>query len=133
MSPLLFIVAAIVMLGALNAGSSYFVVERNAGGMELLGLMRWAAVPAVIAATVRRRQHDALTASAQLAGILVGAELLGLGLLWPLANHPTLNVATLMGAGLGDGVSLSMAAVPIGSLVIWGVRRFGDRRVGRRE
>ena len=133
MSPWLFVAAAIVLLGAVNAGSSYALVHRNPGGSELFGLLRWAAVPAVIAGVVRRRQHDALTSAAQLAGILIAAELLGLGLLWPMAADAGLSLPILLGMGLGQGVSLSAAAVPLGGLVIWGVRRFGDRRAGTRD
>jgi len=129
-----FIVAAIVALGTLNAGSTFFQLARNAGGAELFGLLRWAAVPAVIALAVRRRQHDALTAAAQLALILACAEALGLGLLWPLIEHPGVNMPALMGLGLGQRLSATAAIVPIGAVVVWGVRHFGDRRrEGRRR
>ena len=127
-----FIVAAIVALGMLNAGSTFFQLAQNAGGAELFGLLRWAAVPAVIALAVRRRQHDALTAAAQLALILACAEALGLGLLWPLIEHPGVNMPALMGLGLGQRLSATAAIVPIGAVVVWGVRHFGDRRRGGR-
>jgi hypothetical protein len=128
-SALVFVGLAVIFLGALNAGSSYARVARNPGGMELFGLLRYAAVPAVIALVVRRRQHDSLTAAAQLAVILLGAEMLELGALSPLASHAGVPVAAMMSAGFGSGISLYAAAIPIGAVVIWGARHFGDRRV----
>lgn len=132
MSAVLFVVAAVAVLGTVNAGSSWSILQRNAGGLELFGLLRWAAVPAVIAVVVRRRQHDALIAAAQLALIIVGAEMLGVALLWPAMSHAGLSMTAMMGAGLTEGVSMSAAAIPIGGAIIWGVRHFGDRRTSRR-
>lgn len=132
MSAVLFVVAAVAVLGMVNAGSSWSILRRNPGGLELFGLLRWAAVPAVIAVVVRRRQHDALVAAAQLALIMVGAEMLGFALLWPAMTHAGLPMSAMMGAGLTEGVSMSAAAIPLGGAVIWGVRHFGDRRTTRR-
>lgn len=126
MRPVVFIVLAIAFLGLLNAGTRYAMVARNSGGLELFGLLRYAAVPAVIALVVRRRQHDALTSAAQLALILLGAEMLELGAMWPIAEGRS--VATLMGMSMNDGLSLYAAAIPVGAVVIWGSRHFGDRR-----
>jgi hypothetical protein len=123
-----YITAAVVLLAALSAGSTFFTLARNQGGRELFGLLRWAAVPGVIALAVRRRQTDALTAAAQLALILVASEALGLGLLWPVIRQPELNVPALMGLGLGSRLGTAAALVPIGAVVVWGARRLGDRR-----
>jgi len=133
-SAAVFVGLAVLFLGSLNAGSSYARVAHNPGGMELFGLLRYAAVPAVIALVVRRRQHDSLTAAAQLAIILLGAEMLELGALSPLASHAGVPVAAMMSAGFGSGISLYAAAIPIGAVIIWGARHFGDRRaVGARS
>jgi hypothetical protein len=132
-SAVVFVGLAVLFLGALNAGSSYARVAHNPGGIELFGLLRYAAVPAVIALVVRRRQHDSLTAAAQLAIILLGAEMLELGALSPLASHAGVSVAAMMSAGFGSSLSLYAAAIPIGAVTIWGARRLGDRRtVGAR-
>jgi hypothetical protein len=128
-SAVVFVGLAVLFLGALNAGSSYARVAHNPGGIELFGLLRYAAVPAVIALVVRRRQHDSLTAAAQLAIILLGAEMLELGALSPLASHAGVSVGAMMSAGFGSGLSLYAAAIPIGAVIIWGARHFGDRRV----
>ncbi|HYD53474.1 MAG TPA: hypothetical protein VEA99_12635 [Gemmatimonadaceae bacterium] len=128
----IFVVVAVVVLAVLNAGSTFFALARNAGGTELFGLLRWAAVPAVIALAVRRRQTDALTTAAQLALILTASEVLGLGVLWPMIEHPGISMPAVMGLGLGSRLTSAAAIVPLGAVVVWGARRLGDRRRGER-
>jgi hypothetical protein len=122
----LFVVGAVLVLGLFQGARLLAQLRRNAGAVELAGLLFTAGFMVLVIFAVRRRQTDVWITAAQVLLAIVGSNLLGLTLVWPfLPNGLPISLASTAWNGLASGVTGVFLGLPLGAAGLWLSRRWG--------
>jgi hypothetical protein len=122
-----FILAAVVLFGAVRAGRLFAVVHQSQGGIELGGILTLAAFLAVLIFAVRRRQVSAWRSTVHVLGSLVAGNAFALVLIWPfIPSSYSLALAPLLQETVSAGATLAIVSLPIAIAMLWLSRRFGS-------
>ena len=122
----LFVAGAIVLLGVFQGARLFAQLYRNAGAMELAGILFMTGFIVLVIFAVRRRQTDVWVTAAQVAAAIVGSNLLGVLLVWPfLPSGLPVSLASTAWNGLASGVTGAFVGLPLGAAGLWLSRRWG--------
>ena len=122
----LFVVGAVLVLGLIQGGRLLAQLRRNPGAMELAGILFMVGFIVLVIFAVRRRQTDVWVTTAQVLAAIVGANLVGVVLVWPFV--PTglpVSLASTAWAGLASGLTGAFVGLPLGAAGLWLSRRWG--------
>jgi hypothetical protein len=122
----LFVAGAILLLGVFQGVRLFAQLYRNAGAMELAGILFMTGFIVLVIFAVRRRQTDVWVTAVQIAAAIVGSNLLGVLLVWPfLPSGLPVSLASTAWNGLASGVTGSFVGLPLGAAGLWLSRRWG--------
>jgi hypothetical protein len=122
----LFVAGAVIVLGLFQGARLIAQLRRNPGGVELAGILFTVGFVVLVIFAVRRRQTDVWVTAMQVAAAILGANLLGLTIVWPFlpAGLPV-SLASTAWNGLASGVTGAFIGLPLGAAGLWLSRRWG--------
>lgn len=122
----LFVALAVAVLGVFQGIRLLAQLRRNPGAMELAGILFMTGFIVLVIFAVRRRQTDVWVTATQVLAAILGANLLGLVLVWPFVpTELPLSLASTAWNGLAAGVTGSFVGIPLGAVGLWLSRRWG--------
>ena len=122
----LFVAGAVVVLGLFQGAQLLAQLRRNPGGMELARILFTAGFVVLVIFAVRRRQTDVWVTATQVLAAIVGANLLGVVLVWPFVpSGLPLSLASTAWNGLANGVAGAFLGLPLGAAGLWLSRHWG--------
>lgn len=122
-----FVALGIALFGAARAGRMFSLLHRNAGGMELFGIVTMGVLLLLVIFAVRRRQVRAWRSAVHVMGAVVAGNALGIVFIWPfIPSGYGLSLAPMLRETMVGGLSMMLLALPLGILLLWLSRRFGS-------
>lgn len=122
-----FVALGIAAFGAARAGRMFSLLHRNAGGMELFGIVTMLVFLFIVIFAVRRRQARAWQSAVHVLGSVVAGNALGLVLIWPLIpSGYDLSLAPMLRDTMAGGVRMMLLALPLCIVLLWASRKYGS-------
>lgn len=122
-----FVGSAVLIFGAARAGRLFALLHRNAGGMELFGIVTLAIFLGLVVFAVRRRQVNAWRSTMHVLGALVAGNAFGIVLIWPfMPDGYGLSFVPMLRDTLSAGAMMALVALPLSVVLLWLSRRYGS-------
>ncbi len=122
-----FVILGIAVFGAARAGRLFSLLHRNAGGMELFGIVTMVVFLFIVIFAVRRRQVRAWRSAVHVLGTLVAGNAFGIVLIWPfIPGGYGLSLVPMLRDTMRDGLSMTLLALPMCVLLLWLSRKYGS-------
>lgn len=122
-----FVMLGILLFGATRAGRMFSLLHRNAGGMELFGILTMGVFLLIVIFAVRRRQATAWRSSVHLLGTLVAGNALGIVLIWPfIPSSYDLALVPMLRETLVSGGTMMLIGLPLAVTLLWLSRKYGS-------
>jgi hypothetical protein len=122
-----FVALGIAAFGAARAGRLFSLMHRNAGAMELFGILTMGVFLLIVIFAVRRRQVRAWRSAVHVLGALVVGNALAIVLIWPfMPSSYDLSLAPMLRDTVVAGLSMTVAALPLAIVLLWLSRKYGS-------
>lgn len=122
-----FVALGIATFGAARAGRLFSLLHRNAGAMELFGIVTMGIFLVIVVFAVRRRQVRAWRSAVHVLGTLVAGNALGVVLIWPfIPGGYDLSLAPMLRDTVLGGLNMTVIALPLAILLLWLSRKYGS-------
>lgn len=122
-----FVGLGVALFAATRAGRMFALLHRNAGGMELFGILTMGVLLLIVIFAVRRRQVRAWRSAIHVMGTVVAGNALGIVFIWPfIPSGYGLSLAPMLRETMIGGLSMMLLALPLGILLLWLSRKYGS-------
>ena len=122
-----FVALGIALFGATRAGRLFSLLHRNAGGMELFGILTMGVFLLIVIFAVRRRQVTAWRSAVHVMGTLVAGNALGIVLIWPfIPSGYGVSLFPMLRETMIGGLGMMLFSLPLAITLLWLSRRYGS-------
>lgn len=122
-----FVVLGVTLFGAARAGRLFSLLHRNAGGIELFGILTMGAFLLIVIFAVRRRQARAWQSALHVMGSLVAGNALSIVAIWPfIPGGYGLSLGPMLRETMIGGLTMMALTLPLCIVLLWLSRKYGS-------